>query len=132
MSIFLVVLQCAYGNTARRRQQLRVRRLWLRGLWASHTGRRLRDMLPMGCEVVPINASPRIGSSVSALFPPDPLYVARCWELVLPDVTVACGKVAQQACREAGVPFIGVPHPAWRLLSNEAVADVRAMLEGYV
>ena len=115
----LVVLQCAYGNTKKRRRQLKKRRLWLKGLWDSHTGKRLKEMLPDNMDYQVINSTPKIGDRSDAVFPPDPVYIQAWVECYEPDYILACGKVAQEALEELGLEFFRAPHPAWRLLSKE-------------
>jgi hypothetical protein len=127
----LVVLQCAYGTTARRRRQLQKRRLWLAGLWNSHTGRRLRQMLPeiSGVEITVINASPQIGRESRAAFPPDGEYIQRQIARYNPDYILGCGHVAQRGLAELGIEYIPVPHPAWRGLTQAQTDAIRARLE---
>jgi hypothetical protein len=85
-------------------------------------------MIPDGYDIVPINASPAIGDRVESVFPPDPLYVGRVWEILMPDVVLACGQVAQRAVSELGIEHIKAPHPAWRQLTSGIVDDVKERL----
>jgi hypothetical protein len=125
MKKLLVVLQCAYGTTKRRRRQLRIRKLWLKGLWNSYTGKRLKKMIPEGMEVEVINSTPKIGDVSSACFSAEPEYIAGWIESFEPDLILACGKVATGALEYMGIEHISVPHPAWRHLTNEQVNEIR-------
>ncbi|NIV40298.1 MAG: hypothetical protein GWN58_66115 [Anaerolineae bacterium] len=129
MPQILVVLQNAYATTAYRRAQLRKPDVWACGLWASHTGRRLTSMLPAGCTVRVINASPRIGKRSSDCFPPEPEHIRAEIEKHRPSVILACGKQAQAGLEALGLPHISAPHPAWRQLSNEHASEVRQEVE---
>lgn len=124
----LVVLQCAYGNTEERRRQLEDRTLWLYGLWHSHTGRRLKEMIPAGYKVVPINASPKIGKQPDAKFAPDLIHIKMWITWTRPDVILGCGNVAQEALNEIDVQYISAPHPAWRQLSKADTREIREKL----
>ena len=125
----LVILQCAYGKTRRRRKQLKKRRLWLKGLWRSHTGKRLNGMLPIKYNVRVINSTPEIGESVSACFEPDKEYIQKEIEDSAPRVILACGKIAQEGIKEVDdIPVIYAPHPAWRALTNEKIDEVRSKI----
>lgn len=121
----LVILQNAYGDTPRRRRQLENHELWLQGLWASHTGTRLRSMLPDECAVTVINASPQIGDHAGAAFPPDVAHIQAAVATHRPDVVLACGRYAQMGAIQAGVQHLAAPHPAWRALTKEHAAGVR-------
>jgi hypothetical protein len=130
MNKLLVVLQCAYGTSKRRRRQLEIRKLWLKALWSSHTGRRLKKMLPDNVIVEVINSTPRIGDISSACFPAESVYIAGWIECFEPDIILACGKVAQNALEELGIKYIPSPHPAWRQLSNEQIDKIRSTIIG--
>jgi hypothetical protein len=125
----LVVLQCAYGSTEKRRRQLEDRTLWLYGLWHSHTGGRLKEMIPDGYKVVPINATPKIGKHPNARFSADPSYISDWIERVEPDVVLGCGLVARSGLDALGVDYVPAPHPAWRQFSKEDALAVRRKLE---
>ena len=121
----LVILQCAYGTNRRRRRQLKIRKLWLKGLWNSHTGRRLKKMLPDNIIVEVINSTPKIGNASNACFPAESVYIAGWLECFEPDVILACGRVAQEALETLGIKHIAAPHPAWRQLSNKQIDEIR-------
>lgn len=96
--------------------------VWMREMRASRTGRRLVLALPRGGEwtVRFVNASPRLGKDPSALYQPDLAHLRRALRRVRPDVVLACGRLALRGI--SGVwsgPLVAVPHPAYRLLTNE-------------
>lgn len=125
----LVVLQCAYGRNPRERFKLMNRRFWLKALWRSHTGKRLKEMLPDNAHTYITNASPMIGYGPAAIFKPSLSHIQSVindWE---PDKILACGKVAQKALDELGQPYIAAPHPAWWLLSKKMTADIKHLLD---
>lgn len=125
----LIVLQCAYGVTERQRQRLADNKTWLEELWASHTGKRLRAMLPeAGYEVRIVNASPQIGSEAGACFPPDLAHLRAVIEEEAPDLILACGEVARRGLDALGVCYVAAPHPAWRALSCEEADRIRGQL----
>ena len=132
MPILLVVLQNAYAKTAKRERQLKKYDLYLKALWASHTGRRLLEMLPDGWDVHIINASPKIGRKPSSVFRPDVMHVKRMFEQTQPDVVLGCGRTAHSALNSLGISYIAAPHPAWRLLSKGITANIkRAIMEEF-
>ena len=98
---------------------------WETALWASHTGKRLREMLPDGMEFTVTNASKVIGSGVCSECPADTAHLTTIIEQVGPTRILACGKVAQAGLTELGVEFVAAPHPAWRLLSKDRTAAIR-------
>lgn len=121
----LAVLQCAWYKDGNSRRFMR----WQRDLWHSHTGRRLLEMIPEQSIVFPINASPKTGDHAHSVFPPDPFHIQRAYQFYQPDVVLACGKIAQDGCRIAGLDYVAVPHPAWRQLSKEDTKRIREQLE---
>ncbi len=124
--MLLVVLQNAYRNGG----VYISREEWLERLWVSHTGRRLREMLPDGCEPYVINASPQIGTHSGAVYPPDLAHIQAAIDRVRPDTILACGKLAQAGLDQLGVSYIAAPHPAWRRLSKARTAAIREKLNG--
>ena len=128
----LVILQCAYATTEQRRTEIESRSMWLDGLWASHTGKRLKKILPSNCIVDVINSTTKIGRVSSAVFPPDIQYVKEYIDVSKPTVVLACGKVAQNCMRKIGYVFIESPHPAWRRLSNKQVLVIRKRIGKHI
>lgn len=114
--MILVFLQNAYrknGNGYRNREH------WLGRMWLSHTGSRLKEMLPDGSQVYIENANPRVGKETNSMFPPDLKHMQKVIDEVNPDVILGCGKIAQKGLSEMGVEYISAPHPAWRALSRK-------------
>ena len=118
MSSPLVVLQCASGDGDPGP--------WLHALWQSHTGKRLREMLPDDCTPTIINAS----LEADVVFPPSLASLQEALAGTQPDVVVlACGKTARQGLDEIGVTdYVSAPHPAWRALTKESTAEIRELL----
>jgi len=131
MPRLLVVLQNAWGSTPKIRRQIRSRRLYLVMVmfWNSRTGKRLSKMIPPGWEVVVINASPRISSSSTEVFPPDVSHLSEWVRKTRPDVVLGCGKVAHRGLDLLGVTYISAPHPAWRSLSERTISRVRKTIK---
>lgn len=103
---------------------------WLPKLWASHTGKRLRKMIPEGNYVVAVtNASPKVGMTAAAAFPPDLIHLRAIITEFQPRVILGCGRLAQHGLECLDVTHVQAPHPAWRRLTNERVAEVRTVLE---
>ena len=125
MTDILVFLQNAYY----RRGRALPRKVWEYALWKSHTGRRLREMLPSNCEVYIENASPKWGVESGACFPADTEHIQVIVKEQKPKIILACGTVAQAGLSELDIEFIPVPHPAWRLLSKEKIMEIRELLE---
>jgi len=114
--MILIFLQNAYrknGNKYRSREH------WLKRMWNSHTGRRLKEMLPSESQIYVANASPKIGKDANTIFYPDLEYMKRIINKVNPSIIVGCGKIAQKGLNELGVEYISAPHPAWRALSKK-------------
>lgn len=107
MRTLLVVLQ----NEYRQNGQEIPREAWLHNLWASHTGRRLVEMLPRGCQVEVVNASPLVGTEVSSSFPADPAYIAEMIAWFQPSMILACGKIAQAGVKKLKLQHVAAPHP---------------------
>lgn len=128
----LVILQCAYATSQERRKQLADQRLWEAALWRSHSGKRLLSMLPPGCELRVINASTQIGKQSSDTFSPEPDHIAAVYAKYQPDAVLACGRVAHEGARLAGLPYIPAPHPAWRALSSIQCEQIRLTVENYL
>ena len=103
-------------------------RHWAKALWASHTGRRLREFIPEGIELVVINASPEVGNRSTAVFLADAMRMHVQMQGLHPDLVVLCGKVAQElliVVKDYERPYVLAPHPAWRALSKARTAEIR-------
>lgn len=101
---------------------------WGRELLRSHTGRRLREMIPENVEFKVINASASIGDNPNSLFNGDSKHISKQLKKIKPDIIVACGKVAQQICCDMEIKYMPVPHPAWRQLSKRETSEIRNYL----
>jgi len=127
--VLLVVLQNAYRKSG---APYRNRRQWLKCLWLSHTGKRLRRMLPADIEPYVINANPQIGKHAGAVFPPDLEHLRQTIERVNPSVILACGRMAQTGLDALGVTYVAAPHPAWRQLTELEITVIREKLDEHL
>lgn len=123
--MLLVFLQCAWrpGGTFKTREQ------WLAALWESYSGKRLKEMIPTGITVWIDNSTPKVGDNPDAVFPPDLDYMEGIIKTVKPIAILACGEVAQKGLKDLGIAHIKAPHPAYRALSKEKTASIRAEVE---
>lgn len=99
----------------------------------SHTGRRLKEALPLGYEFEIRNANPSIGDNPDSCFKPDIAYMTKQVMELQPKLILACGKIAQKGLEniETDVPIIKMPHPAYRALSKKITGEVRGTIEDY-
>jgi uracil-DNA glycosylase len=83
-------------------------------------------------EVKVCNANPTLADSPDGIFPADLRHLRRVVRRVRPSVILACGKVAQEAIAEItpAVPVVEMRHPAYRLLSKQTTAEIKARLVG--
>ena len=125
----LYVLQNAYRSE---RYGFRNREEWYEDLARSHSGRRLKEMIPVGHEIYVINATPEIGDRASSCYPPDIGYIHEQIAEIEPDVICGCGRMAIAGLEEVGVEFIRAPHPAWRALSKEHTQAVLAEIHNLI
>lgn len=123
--MILVVLQCAWYHDGKSRPY----KTWIKALWKSHTGRRLKEMLPEDVPFVICNASPQIGQDAGASFKADPAHVADMINRVKPTIVLGCGAIAHSALSKLDVEYIKAPHPAWRRLTKERTKKIRHVLE---
>ena len=126
----LVILQCAWYHNGNARK----RQTWEKGLWRSHTGRRLRKMLPDSDNLVVtvINSTGEIGTRPQAILPADLTHISNWLNEVVPDLVISFGVIAHGALSKMGIAHIAVTHPAWRQLGTEQVKQIRADLEHVV
>ena len=124
--IFLFILQNAYRSD---KYNFRNEDEWFRDLNNSHTGRRLKEMLPDIGIIKVVNASPIIGNDATSCYMPDVNHIKTMIERYKPHVICACGAIAQQGCKQLGIEFISLPHPAWRKLSKELTFNIKKRLE---
>lgn len=115
----LIILQNAYTDDPTHAERFRHdNEFWLSRLFQSHTGKRLRKMIPGGVTHSIINATREIGTESSSNIPPDPVHVRVEIANYRPRVILACGVNAQKAMDELRIEYIPAPHPAWRQLSD--------------
>jgi hypothetical protein len=126
MRKLLVVLQNAYGV-----EEGYVPSFDKPSFFNSHTGRRLREVMPPGAKVEIVNASPLVGDRADSCFAPDWQYVDSVIRKTKPTVILACGKMAQKAMAsiDTSIPVIEMPHPAYRLLSKKMTRSYRRRVE---
>lgn len=126
MKVLLVVLQNAWGVADGYVPDYSVE-----SFSASHTGKRLRNAIPVGVEVHIRNASPLVGKNADSNFPPQPLYLKHEIEQIEPDIILACGKNAREAIMELELDcyVVKMPHPAFRQLSDNMLRRVRRKIE---
>ena len=101
---------------------------WSRELLRSHTGRRLKEMIPDGVQYRVINASEEIGDNPDSIFKGNIDHVSLWIKQLKPDTVVACGRIAQQICCDMKLKYMSVPHPAWRQLSKRETLEIKTYL----
>lgn len=106
---------------------------WLKALWRSHSGRRLRRL----AEATPSlefwwdNVTPVCGESPDSVVPADAAHVRQILREQNPCVVVAMGRLAETAVVGAAeVPVLAVPHPASRTLTNKLLSEAAGLLTG--
>ena len=104
---------------------------WSQELEKSHTGRRLKEMIPEGKEYKVINSSNMIGDCADSYYEADLKHIKNLVKQINPTVICACGKVAQKGCTELGLFFIPAPHPAWRQMSKKQSSAIKQLLDKF-
>lgn len=120
--MILFILQNAYQSN---KHQFTNEDEWSRELANSHTGRRLKEMIPEGSEYKVINSSGMIGDCADSCYHADLEHIQKLIDEINPNVICACGKIAQAGCESLGLNFIPAPHPAWRRLSKQCSKNIR-------
>lgn len=123
----LCVLQNAWCDP--KRPIWRSEKEWVRRLWLSHTGRRLKRMLPDSVLAVCINSTKKIGTTTRQTFAPDIKHIQAAYWQYRPQLVVGFGRIAQAGLTAAGIAHIAAPHPAWRQLSIAGEQQVRGEIE---
>ena len=123
--MILFILQNAYKSA---KHPFTNNQEWSRELLCSHTGRRLKEMIPDNSTYAVINASPLIGDNPDSIYIADTTHILNMIASIKPDVICACGKIAQEGCRKLNLTFIPAPHPAWRCLSKIITTKIRNRL----
>lgn len=126
--MILFILQNAYQSE---KHQFKNEEEWNRELANSHTGRRLKEMIPDGMEYKVVNSSPMIGNCADSSYKADLVHIEKLVKEIKPNVICACGKIAQKGCEELGLDFIPAPHPAWRQLSKQCSNDIKEKIKVY-
>ncbi len=132
MPRLLIVLQNPYDKDG-------LERGWNATTWAaayrsSRTGQRLARALPHagGWKLHHTNANPRIGQGPDAKLPADLPHLRRVLKRVRPDFVLSCGKEAEKAAVSVwDGPLLAIPHPAFRLLTNDLLHTCCRMLESW-
>lgn len=133
----LFVLQNAWRKGAKPGEtDIGREKAWMRLLWRSQSGNRLREMIPADIDeqqsFIVCNASPFVGNQSFVAFVADSMLMNARMQRLRPDLVVLCGKVAQtlaHVVKQWETPYIIAPHPAWRLLSKVRTAEIRTEIE---
>jgi hypothetical protein len=126
--MILFILQNAYQSE---KHQFKNDEEWSRELANSHTGRRLKEMIPEGKEYRVINSSPMIGDCADSCYVADTEHIEKLVNKINPTIICACGKVAQKGCMKLGLFFISAPHPAWRQMSKQQSGSIKQTLDKF-
>ena len=121
----IFILQNAYKSN---KHQFKNEDEWGKELANSHTGRRLKEMMPEGIEYKVINSSAMIGNNPNSCYNADLRYIKKFVEEMKPSTICACGRIAQKGCTELGLDFIPAPHPAWRQLSKRCSNNIKEQI----
>jgi len=125
MKKLLVILQNAYGV-----EKGYIPSLKRKSFINSHTGRRLKEVLPKGVNCKIINSNPSIGSNADSCFVPDTAYVEKKVAEIKPHVILACGQNAKKVVNTTMANVIVyMPHPAYRALSKRFTRTIKGVLE---
>lgn len=123
--MILFILQNAYKSD---KHQFKNEEEWSRELTNSHTGRRLKEMIPEGAEYKVINSSGIIGDCPDSRYDADLKHIKIFVDRIKPTIICACGRIAQKGCTELGLDFISAPHPAWRRLSKQCSNSIKEQI----
>lgn len=107
------------------------RKSWLRALARSRSGQRIRLMIDDYdlCE----NTTAEVAATPDGVCQPDCEHIADVIERRKPSLVICCGKQARTALELVwSGKMIAVPHPAYRLLTNEVYEKVRTCIENPV
>lgn len=101
---------------------------WLRALEKSRTGRRLEIMIDDFdlCE----ETTPEVAATPSGICKPNFDHINSILKRRKPEVVVACGKQAEECLVNLwSGPLLAVPHPAYRVVTNDLYRRARILLE---
>lgn len=132
---FIVFLQNAWSPLYAGRSW--PRESWLRALYRSRSGRRLRILFDAVDQEQAFrscyNTTPIVGDKPSSKLPPDKNHIIDILEPLAAEhdlTVVACGRQAEDALRELwSGALLAVPHPAARLLTDALYYDASAWLK---
>ena len=103
---------------------------WEKALWESRSGIRLAQVLPKRLTVAVRNANPIPTRHVTGIRYPDPVYVREQIGMFSPRLLLLCGVEARKIVMMGfNIPFITMPHPAFRLLSGHALDAIKAQIQ---
>jgi hypothetical protein len=103
---------------------------WEKAMWESRSGIRLAQILPKRLKVVVRNANPIPTRHVTGVRRPDPVYVREQVIKYAPKALLLCGNEARTISTMGfNLPFVEMPHPAYRLLTGHACDAIRAQLQ---
>jgi hypothetical protein len=97
------------------------RESWLRALWASRSGQRLRVFTKHAGPAVEVwwdNTTPQVSARPADALPPDHAHMAEVLGEQNPDALVLFGAQAAAAVRAPALPTLVLPHPAYRVVTN--------------
>jgi hypothetical protein len=100
------------------------RRSWLQALHRSRSGLRLKN-LTNACPNVEVyfdNTTPEVGGSPDSILPADLNHIQKVVNREMPDYIVTLGKQAKTVIKSIYAdkyPLLLLPHPAYRLVSND-------------
>lgn len=120
-SMILVILQNAWYHKNKKKPYDK----WLIALWKSQTGKNLIKMLPEGIPYFIINSTDEIIDNPDDALEANHRWIRRHYFMVKPKLVLACGRIAQEACEQIGIPHMKVPHPTWRQFSNRLAEDIK-------
>lgn len=104
------------------------RKAWLRALERSRSGKRLRLLgLPWDAYH---NTTPEVGPKPSSKLPPRPAHIQVILEREEPRLVITLGRQAEDALLELwDGPMLALPHPAFRLLTDELYHRARELID---
>jgi hypothetical protein len=116
------------------------RESWLKALWRSRSGQRLRIMDSEEVEFYYDNATPIVCANPKDVIPPDINHIRKVLKEQNPDVIVTFGVHAasgvSQVKEEFNKPIMCLPHPTYRVVTNElftmALNHIKDGFEGQI
>lgn len=116
----LIVLQNAYDRGSLKAGERFNPATWRAEFLGTRTWTRLQRLFSRGKYNLHFtNAAPGIGSGPRSLLPVQHKNVKDRIRRVNPDIVIACGKSAEEACTDWSGNMMVIPHPAYMLLTND-------------